>query len=207
MNKNNRIAVMASGKGSNLQVILDQIAKGECPAKVEVVICNKPDAGALKIARKADVPHVLFINPKDYDGRDSYDSACIEAIEAADCQWIVLAGYMRILSASFIHAFPDRIINIHPSLLPAFVGGDAVGDALKHGVKIAGCTVHLVSEQLDSGPILAQASVPVLDDDDWSSLHARIQVEEHRIYPDTITRLVRQSFDIEGRTVHWHEDK
>ncbi len=202
---NNNIAVMASGKGSNLKVILESIARGECPAKVEMVICNKSDAGALEIARQAGVPHVLFINPKEYDGRESYDAACIEAIRGANCQWIVLAGYMRILSASFIQAFPNRIINIHPSLLPAFVGGDAVGDALKHGVKIAGCTVHLVSEELDSGPILAQAAVPVLDNDDWNSLHARIQVEEHKIYPQTITRLIESGVKIEGRTAIWRE--
>ncbi|MDX8387291.1 MAG: phosphoribosylglycinamide formyltransferase [Ghiorsea sp.] len=200
---NRRIAVMASGKGSNLQVILDAIKAGTCPAQVELVICNKEDAGALKIARDAGVPHVMYVDPKEYDGRENYDAACTKLIQEANCQWIVLAGYMRILSAAFIHAFPNQIINIHPSLLPAFVGGDAVGDALKHGVKVAGCTVHLVCEALDSGPILAQATVPVLDGDDWDSLHQRIQIEEHKIYPQTITRLIESGFKLEGRVANW----
>ncbi len=203
--ENNRIAVMASGKGSNLQVILDEIAIGRCPAKVEVVICNKADAGALSIARAAGVPKVVYLNPEDYESRESFDAACAEIIKAAACRWIILAGYMRILSADFIHEFPNQIINIHPSLLPAFVGGDAVGDALKHGVKIAGCTVHLVSEALDSGPILAQVSVPVLDSDDRNALHQRIQTEEHKIYPATISRLITSGFAIHDRSVVWDD--
>ena len=201
--KNNKIAVMASGKGSNLQVILDKISAGECPAKVEVVICNKSDAGALVIAKAANVPNIHFLNPKEYASREAYDAECEKLIKDGDCSLVVLAGYMRILSAAFIQAFPNQIINIHPSLLPAFVGGDAVGDALKHGVKVAGCTVHLVSEELDSGPILAQAAVPVFEGDDWNALHARIQVEEHRIYPEVVGRMVSQLFEIEGRTVRW----
>lgn len=197
------IAVMASGKGSNLQVLLDAIAQGTCPGRVTTVICNKKDAGALNIARNAGVAHVLFINPKDYASRDLYDMACAEAITQSHCAWIVLAGYMRILSAAFVQRFAGHVVNIHPSLLPAFVGGDAVGDALRHGVKLAGCTVHLVTEDLDGGPILAQAVVPVLDDDNWHTLHQRIQIEEHRIYPSTITALLTQSFHIEGRRVIW----
>jgi phosphoribosylglycinamide formyltransferase-1 len=203
MMNNRRIAVMASGKGSNLKVILDEIKRGICPAQVEVVICNKAGAGALEIARDAGVPHVIYLNPKDYDDRESFDVACAKVIQDAGCQWVVLAGYMRILSVGFIQAFPNQIINIHPSLLPAFVGGDAVGDALKHGVKVAGCTVHLVSEALDSGPILAQTTVPVLDNDDWNTLHKRIQIEEHKIYPQTITRLIEFGFTLEGRVAHW----
>jgi len=202
--KNNRLAVMASGKGSNLQVILDAISKGDCPAQVALVICNKPDAGAFSIAQNAGVPHVKFMNPKDYESRESFDTACADLIAQVNCNWIVLAGYMRILSASFIQRFPNQIINIHPSILPAFVGGDAVGDALKHGVKVAGCTVHLVSEDLDSGPILAQATVPVLDNDDWHSLHQRIQEQEHQIYPATISRLITQGFKLDGRTAVWN---
>lgn len=200
---NHRIAVMASGTGSNLQVILDEIRNGTCPAQVEVVICNKKDAGALSIARQAGVPFVYYVNPKDYANRENYDLACTKLIQDAGCYWIVLAGYMRILSAAFIQSFPHQIINIHPSLLPAFVGGDAVGNALKHGVKVAGCTVHLVSEELDSGPILAQVAVPVLDDDDWASLHKRIQIEEHRLYPQTITRLIKGRFKVEGCLAIW----
>ncbi len=186
----NKIAVMASGKGSNLAVILNAIEKGECAADVAVVICDKPNAGALTIAQDAGVPYVLFMNPKEYNNREAYDMACAEVIQKAGCQLIVLAGYMRILSPAFIQMFPEQIINIHPSLLPSFKGADAVGDALRAGVKVSGCTVHMVSEELDSGKILAQACVPVLEDDDWHSLHARIQEQEHKIYPQAVHQLV-----------------
>ena len=184
------IAVMASGKGSNLAAILEAVARGECVADVAVVICDKPDAGALTIARDAGVPQVLFMNPKAYQSREAFDMACARVIQQAGCRLIVLAGYMRILSPAFVRMFPEQIINIHPSLLPSFKGADAVGDTLKAGVKVSGCTVHMVSEELDSGKILAQACVPVLDDDDWHSLHARIQEQEHKLYPQIIHQLV-----------------
>jgi phosphoribosylglycinamide formyltransferase-1 len=194
---------MASGRGSNLKVILEAAAKGECPVDVRLVISDKKDAPALAIARAAGVARVIHLDPKAYANREAFDQACAELIAEHNCQWIVLAGYMRILSESFVHGFANRIINIHPSLLPAFIGGRAVKDALTHGVKIAGCTVHLVNEELDGGPILAQAAVPVLDDDTLESLHARIQVEEHRLYPATLARMVNEGFVIEGRTVRW----
>jgi len=201
--KNNRIAVMASGKGTNLRVILQAIEQGTCPATVACVICNKEDAAALSIARQAGVPHVFFLNPKDYDNRKDFDEACAKVIQEAGCHWVVLAGYMRILSAEFIQNFPNRIVNIHPSLLPAFIGADAVGAALEHGVKVTGCTVHLVNEDLDGGPILAQTSVEVFDDDNWHTLHQRIQVEEHRLFPETIARLLTTDFTIDGRCIIW----
>jgi len=201
--KNNSIAVMASGKGTNLRVILQAIEQGTCPARVACVICNKEDAAALSIARQAGVPHVFFLNPKDYENRKDFDEACAKVIQDAGCHWVILAGYMRILSAEFIQNFPNRIINIHPSLLPAFIGADAVGAALQHGVKVTGCTVHLVNEDLDGGPILAQASVEVLDDDNWHTLHQRIQVEEHRLFPETIARLLTTDFTIDGRRIIW----
>jgi phosphoribosylglycinamide formyltransferase-1 len=190
---NNKIAVLASGKGSNLKAILEAIERGDCCVKVEVVICNKADAGALQIAKEAGVPRVCFINPKDYAGREAFDAACSQVIQDADCQLIVLAGYMRILSESFIQTFPQQIINIHPSLLPSFIGADAVGDALRYGVKVSGCTVHIVTKELDSGPILAQCCVPVLTEDDHASLHARIQEKEYEIYPDVIDKLIKGS--------------
>ncbi len=189
---NHNIAVLASGKGSNLKAILQAVEHGDCCAKVEVVICNKADAGALQIAKDAGVPHVYFINPKDYAGREAFDAACAQLIQEAGCKLVVLAGYMRILSEQFIQAFPQHIINIHPSLLPAFIGADAVGDALRYGVKISGCTVHIVTKELDSGPILAQSCVPVLREDDYSSLHARIQEKEYEIYPDVIDKLIKE---------------
>jgi len=184
------IAVMASGKGSNLQVILQAIGQGECAARVAVVIVNKADAGALQIAKDAGVPH-YFIDPQAYQSREAYDMACAEVIRRAGCKLIVLAGYMRILSPAFIQAFPERIINIHPSLLPAFKGADAVGDALQYGVKVSGCTVHMVNEELDSGRILMQACVPVQDDDTRDTLHQRIQEQEHVLYPKAIDMLLR----------------
>ncbi len=199
------IAVMASGKGSNLQLILDAVAAGECPVQVDLVISDKADAGALDIARAAGVARVQYINPKDYADRAAFDAACAEAIEAAGCQWIVLAGYMRILSSAFVRRFAGRIINIHPALLPAFTGADGVRDALEYGVKVSGCTVHLVDEVLDGGPILAQAVVPVLDEDSRDSLHARIQIEEHKLYPATLKRMVEQGFTVSGRRVIWNK--
>jgi len=199
----NKIAVMASGKGSNLQVILDAVRAGTCPVDVCLVISDKADAGALQIARAAGVGEVMHINPKQYADRASFDAACAEVIDVAGCQWIVLAGYMRILSSSFVRRFPGRIINIHPAILPAFPGAHAVKDAVDYGVKLSGCTVHLVDEVLDGGAILAQAVVPVFDDDSRDSLHARIQVEEHNIYPATLRRMVEQGFRIEGRRVVW----
>ena len=201
----NKIAVMASGKGSNLQVILHAVSAGLCPVDVALVISDKAEAGALDVARQGGVAQVQHIDPKQYADRAAFDAACAEAIESAGCRWIVLAGYMRILSGSFVRRFPGRIINIHPSILPAFPGGRAVADALAYGVKVAGCTVHLVDEVLDGGPILAQAVVPVCDDDSHDVLHARIQREEHRIYPATLRRMVERGFSIDGRTVIWNE--
>lgn len=198
------VAVMVSGRGTNLQVILEAAARGECPVDVRLVISNKADAPAVDIARQAGVAQVVVVNASDYADRESFDAACAELIEQAACQWVVLAGYMRILSSAFVRRFAGRLINIHPSLLPAFAGGKAVQDALQHGVKVAGCTVHLVDEVLDGGPILAQAVVPVLDDDSVASLHARIQVEEHKLYPATLARLVTQGFQLDGRKVIWN---
>ncbi|MDX8389426.1 MAG: phosphoribosylglycinamide formyltransferase [Mariprofundaceae bacterium] len=201
----NKIAVMVSGRGTNLQVILEAVANGECPADPQLVISNRSEALALNIARKAGVPHVQHIDAKNYSDRAMYDAACADLIDRHDCQWIVLAGYMRILSPSFVSRFRGRIINIHPSLLPAFSGAKAVEDALEYGVKVAGCTVHLVDEVLDGGSILSQSVVPVYEDDTRESLHYRIQVEEHKIYPTTLAKIITQGFDIQGRTVMWRD--
>ena len=197
------IAVMASGPGSNLAVILDAIEAGSCPVDLRLVISDRAGAEALTIARRAGVPEVVHISPKQYADRAAFDAACADAIEAAGCQWIVLAGYMRILSPSFVQRFAGRIINIHPALLPSFIGADGVGDALTYGVKLSGCTVHLVDEVLDGGPILAQAAVPVCDDDSRDSLHLRIQQAEHQLYPATLTRIVTTGFRLDGRRVIW----
>jgi len=203
--RSNAIAVMASGKGSNLRVILDAVTAGICPVEVQLVVSDRADSGALDIARAAGVPAVLHINPKEYADRALFDADCAEAIDAAGCQWIVLAGYMRILSSPFVRRFRGRMINIHPSILPAFPGAKAVEAALSHGVKVTGCTVHLVDEVLDGGPILAQAVVPVLDGDTLESLHARIQVEEHQLYPATLARMVTHGFEVDGRRTVWKQ--
>ena len=198
------IAVMASGRGTNLEAILEASKSGQCPIRVRVVISNKADAPALRIARDAGVEAIFFVNPKDYPNRTTYDQACADAIDGYDCQWVVLAGYMRILSPSFVRHFQHRLINIHPSLLPSFAGSDGVGDAFRYGVKLAGCTVHLVDEEVDTGAILAQASVPVLDDDTVESLHQRIHEQEYQLYPNTLRRIVEQGFTVQGRRVLWN---
>jgi phosphoribosylglycinamide formyltransferase 1 len=197
------IAVMASGRGTNLRVILDAVQAGTCPVDVQLVISDKPEAPALRIAKSAGVPAVVHLDPKAYSDRAHFDAACADLIDSHDCRWIVLAGYMRILSAEFVRRFKGRIVNIHPSLLPAFPGAHAVEEALQHGVKISGCTVHLVDEVLDGGPILAQATVPVCDGDSRESLHARIQTEEHVLYPATLARMINEGFHIDGRRVIW----
>jgi len=199
------IAVMVSGHGTNLKVILEAMAAGRCPVDVRLVISDKADAGALKIASDAGVEHVVYLNPKDYSDRAQFDAACADLIDQHACQWIVLAGYMRILSSFFVRRFPRRIINIHPAILPSFPGAKAVEDALSYGVKASGCTVHLVDEVLDGGSILAQAIVPVHDDDTRETLHARIQKEEHKLYPATLKRMVEHGFSIQGRTIIWNK--
>lgn len=201
----NRIAVMASGKGSNLKAILQAAERGECPVNVRLVISDKADAPVLKVAKDAGVANVLFLNPKDYADRAAFDAACAETIEQAGCQWIVLAGYMRILSAEFIARFRNCIINIHPALLPSFTGAHAVRDALEYGVKITGVTVHLVDEVVDGGPILAQVSVPVQSDDTEESLHNRIHAAEHQLYPEILKRMIEGKFSIEDRRAVWKE--
>jgi len=198
---------MASGKGSNLKVILDAVANGSCPLQVKVVIADRKQAKALDIARAAGVATVAYIDPNGYEDRVAFDAACADVIAQSGCQWVVLAGYMRILSAPFVQQFEDRIVNIHPALLPAFSGAHGVEDALQYGAKVSGCTVHLVDEQLDHGAILAQAAVEVHDDDDVDSLRSRIQQQEHRLYPQVLTQLVEQGFDIDGRRVIWRGGK
>ncbi len=203
----NRIAVMASGKGSNLKAVLDAAVRGDCPVAVRLVLSDKPESGALKIARAAGVPEVLHLDPEDYAGRTAFDVACAEAIDAAGCRWVVLAGYMRILSSGFVARFRDRIINIHPALLPAFPGAHAVRDTLAYGVKVTGVTVHLVDEVLDGGPILAQTPVQVRDDDSEETLLDRIHTVEHRLYPATLTRIIESGFELTGRKVVWKDGR
>ena len=184
-----KVAVLVSGSGTNLQAILDAAAAGELgPGEVRVVVCNVPGAGAIDRARRAGVPCEVLAHGA-FASRAAYDAALVERLRAHDVQIVALAGFMRLVTSTLIDSFPDRVLNIHPSLLPAFPGLHAQRQALEHGVKVSGCTVHLVDAGLDSGPILGQSAVPVLDDDDEATLSARILVEEHRLYPRILRAL------------------
>jgi phosphoribosylglycinamide formyltransferase 1 len=193
-----RIAVLISGRGSNLQSILDAIAAGRLAASLSVVIANRAQAPGLERARQAGV-EALYLNPRDHADRDAYDAAIVDVLRARDVALVCLAGYMRLVGAPLLDAFPQRILNIHPSLLPSFRGLDAQRQALAHGVKIAGATVHLVTSALDDGPIVMQAAVPVLDADTVETLSARILAEEHRIYPAAIGVVLGGGWTIDDR--------
>ena len=193
-----RIAVLISGRGSNLQSIIDATAAGTLDATIAVVISNRAAAHGLTRARDAGI-EALFINPKDYADRDAYDRAIVAALQARQVTLVCLAGFMRLIGAPLLDAFPQRILNIHPSLLPSFRGLDAQKQALDHGVRVAGATVHLVTSQLDDGPIVLQAAVPVLDDDTVDTLSARILIEEHRLYPEAIRLVIAGRWSVEGR--------
>jgi phosphoribosylglycinamide formyltransferase-1 len=180
-----KLGIMASGNGSNFEAIAQAIASQQLNAQIQVLIYNNPGIKAVARAEKWGVPAVL-LNHRDYKRREDLDTAIVETLRQYEVKWLVMAGWMRVVTSVLIDAFPDRIINIHPSLLPSFKGVRAVEQALAAGVKIAGCTVHLVRPEVDSGPILIQAAVPVLPDDTPETLQARIQVQEHRILPQAI---------------------
>lgn len=195
---NRRIAVLISGRGSNLQSIIDAIAAGTLDATITVVISNRAGAQGLARARDAGI-EALFVNPKDFPDRGAYDRAIVGALNARDVTLVCLAGFMRLVGAPLLDAFPQRILNIHPSLLPSFRGLDAQRQALEHGVRVTGATVHLVTSELDDGPIILQAAVPVLDDDTVETLSARILIEEHRVYPAAIRLALDGGWSVEGR--------
>jgi phosphoribosylglycinamide formyltransferase 1 len=195
-----RIAVLLSGRGSNFAAIHEAIAGGELDAEIALVISNRAEAAGLARAarwgyRTEVIPH------RDQPSREAHEARVIEAIEASGSGVVVLAGYMRLLSPGFVDRFRGRILNIHPSLLPSFPGVDAQTQALDWGVKVAGCTVHLVDESLDGGPILVQRAVPVLDDDSPETLAARILAEEHRAYVEALRIVTSGNYRIEGRRV------
>ena len=194
-----RLGILLSGRGSNFEAIADQVAAGRIPAEIAVVISNRPEARGLDVACRRGLKAVCI--PSRGLDREAYDRLLIQELEADRVDLVCLAGFMRLLSASFVRAFPQRVLNIHPSLLPAFPGLDAQKQALEHGVKVSGCTVHLVDEFLDAGPIILQAAVPVLDQDTVESLSARILAEEHRIYAEAIQIMLSGNFRIEGRRV------
>lgn len=184
-----RLGVLVSGRGSNLQAILDAIAGGGLTAEVAVVVSDKTDAFALKRIEGSGIPGIL-VERRRFQNGNEFENAIAEALEKHHVELVVLAGFMRVLGPAFVRRFSGRIINIHPSLLPSFPGLHAQKQALEHGVKISGCTVHFVDETLDGGPIIAQASVPVLPGDTEETLSARILKEEHRLLPETIQTFV-----------------
>ena len=199
-----RVGVLASGRGSNLQAIIDAIEAGTLTARIAVVVSNKQDAQALERARRHGMPGV-FLDPAPYkaraDGREAYDRAVLEVLQKHDVELVALAGYMKIVTRVLIAAYPNRIMNIHPSLLPSFPGLKAQQQALDWGMKVSGCTVHFVTEVVDTGPIIRQAAVPVKENDTAETLEARILAEEHRIYPEAIQLFADGRLSVEGRRV------
>ena len=193
-----RLGVLISGRGTNLQSIIDAVADGRLDATVAMVISNRPSAVGLERATRAGI-ETLCLRPQEYATRESYDRAVAEALQARSVDLVCLAGFMRLVGRPLLEAFPDRILNIHPSLLPAFPGLEAQRQALEHGVTVSGATVHLVTEALDGGPIVLQAAVPVLPDDSVDTLAARILAEEHRIYPEAIALMLSGRWRLEGR--------
>ena len=197
-----RVAVLASGTGSNLQALLDDEVVG--PA-IGLVVSDRAEAKALDRARSAGI-EAVHLDPKAHESREAHDRALVDLLQDRGIELVCLAGYMRILSPGFVRAFWGKTLNVHPALLPAFPGAHAVRDALSWGVKLTGCTVHVVDEEVDHGPILAQEAVPVLDDDDEASLHARIQEAEHRLYPSVVRRLLDGRVRLDGRRVIVEEE-
>ncbi|AFY34467.1 phosphoribosylglycinamide formyltransferase [Calothrix sp. PCC 7507] len=180
-----KLGIMASGNGSNFEAIAQAIAAGQLNAQIQVLIYNNPGAKAAMRAANRGVEAVL-LNHRDYKSREKFDHQIVEKLRQYDVEWVILAGWMRLLTKVLMDAFTDKVINVHPSLLPSFKGIHAVEQALAAGVKITGCTAHLACLEVDSGPILVQAAVPVLPDDTAETLHARIQIQEHRILPQAI---------------------
>lgn len=195
---NRRLGILISGRGSNLQAIIDAIDDGRLDAEIAVVIANRADAAGLQRARDRGLA-TRCINHRDFSSRDDFDRALVTELRAHGVDLVCLAGFMRLVGAPMLEAFPHAVLNIHPSLLPAFPGVDAQRQALEHGVKVTGVTVHLVTPELDAGPIVVQRSVPVLDDDTVETLSARILVEEHRAYPEAIEIVLSHRWQIAGR--------
>ena len=193
-----RLGVLVSGRGSNLQALIDAIADGRLDASIAIVISNVAGAGGLDRARAAGI-ETAVLDHRGWPSRDDYDRALVEELRAHDVDLVCLAGFMRRIGPAFIAAFPDAIVNIHPSLLPSFPGLHAQRQALAHGVKVSGVTVHLVTTEVDTGPIIVQRVVQVLDGDTEETLAARILVEEHKAYPEAVQRLLDGGWTVDGR--------
>ncbi|SHI74453.1 formyltetrahydrofolate-dependent phosphoribosylglycinamide formyltransferase [Malonomonas rubra DSM 5091] len=195
-----KLGVLASGGGTNLQSIIDQCQQQQIDAEIVLVLCNNPGAGALDRAEKAGLPNTC-INHRDFEAREAFDEAVVAALQEAGVELVVLAGFMRIISEVFVAAFPNRIINIHPALLPSFPGLHVQKKAIEYGARFSGCTVHFVDTGVDTGPIIMQAVVPILDEDTEDSLAARILQQEHKIYPRAIQLIAEDRIKIDGRRV------
>ncbi len=199
-----KIGILVSGRGTNLQAIIDAIENGELNARIAVVLSNKKEAPALERAQKKGI-EAVYLDPKPFAGKKEFDLALARELEDRQVDLICLAGYMRILGPEFIRKFEGKIINIHPSLLPAFPGLDVQQKAIDHGVKFSGCTVHFVNEEVDGGPIILQAVVPVHPSDDAGTLAERILIQEHLIYPRAIQMIVENRLHIKNRKVSYKE--
>jgi phosphoribosylglycinamide formyltransferase-1 len=197
-----RLGILISGRGSNMLAIGEAIGAGQLDATIAVVVSSRPGAPGLERAAAAGIPTAV-VAPKDHASREACDRAIVAVLRAHDVELVCLAGYMRLITPAFVEAFPNAILNVHPSLLPAFPGLDAQHQAWTHGVKVSGVTVHFVTAELDAGPIVLQAAVPVEESDTADTLSARILVEEHRIYPAAIARVLAGGWRIEGRRVVW----
>lgn len=195
-----RVGVLASGRGSNLQSLIDQSQAGQIDAQIVLVASNNAEAGALERAQKAGIA-TCVINHREFASREAFDTAMVAALRKAKVELVLLAGFMRLLSPVFIEAFPQRIMNIHPALLPAFPGLNVQRQALEYGARFSGCTVHFVDGGLDTGPIIIQAVVPILENDTEESLAARILAQEHRIYPRAVQLFAEGRLRVEGRRV------
>lgn len=195
-----RVAILLSGRGSNFVALHGAMERGEIPAEVALVVSNVAEAAGLEKARSLRLPTVCFPHRLE-PTRETHEAKILAALEHAEVEWVCLAGYMRMLSRSFVERYPHRILNIHPSLLPAFPGIGAQEQAVEWGVKVSGCTVHFVDDELDHGPIVLQRAVPVHDDDNPISLSARILAEEHKIYPEALRRLLEERWRVRGRRV------
>jgi len=194
------IAVLVSGSGSNLQAIIDSAESGEIPGKIGVVLSNKADAYGLVRARNHGIPAEV-VDHRSFGSREAFDARMVEVLRGYDVELVCLAGFMRVVTPVFLRAFPGRILNIHPALLPSFPGTHGPGQALRYGVRFSGCTVHFLDEGVDTGPIVVQAVVPVYEDDTEDALAARILKEEHRIYPLAIRLFLEGKLTISGRRV------
>ena len=197
-----RLGILISGRGSNMLAIGEAIAAGRVDATIAIVISSRPGAPGLERAAAAGIPTAV-VSPKDHPSREACDAAIVALLRQHGVKLVCLAGYMRLVTPGFVEAFPNAILNVHPSLLPAFPGLDAQHQAWEHGVRVSGATVHFVTAELDAGPIVMQSAVPVEDGDTADALAARILVEEHRIYPAAIARVLAGGWRIDGRRVVW----